>query len=301
MYVFGALADLNDSTAEHQIRESPMGSVMENVKTINSTIRTALLTVVVGIFGYGGYYGYNEYTKNGRVLKEQAEKIRLAGEEVEKLNREVTAKTAQIEKLETAMHLLKTDQRLAQLRVVNIERNEKGKAIKSQLEFVELSPQGEQLSKPKQMELLGDLIYVDNWIIKFDDRYVEKGDIERGTSLCLFRRVFSEDTLPAQGITLDDVGMRPQAYSRGGAMSEFEKKLWGDFWEFANDPKKAAEMGIRAANGEAVSVKVREGKTYSISLRASGGLSIRPLDEDEPQAKASNDSAKPVTPQKQQL
>ena len=84
-------------------------------------------------------------------------------------------------------------------------------------------------------------------------------------------------------------------------MSEFEKKLWGDFWEFANDPKKAAEMGIRAANGEAVSVKVREGKTYSISLRASGGLSIRPLDEDEPQAKASNDSAKPVTPQKQQL
>jgi len=278
-----------------------MGSVMENVKTINSTIRTALLTVVVGIFGYGGYYGYNEYTKNGRVLKEQAEKIRLAGEEVEKLNREVTAKTAQIEKLETAMHLLKTDQRLAQLRVVNIERNEKGKAIKSQLEFVELSPQGEQLSKPKQMELLGDLIYVDNWIIKFDDRYVEKGDIERGTSLCLFRRVFSEDTLPAQGITLDDVGMRPQAYSRGGAMSEFEKKLWGDFWEFANDPKKAAEMGIRAANGEAVSVKVREGKTYSISLRASGGLSIRPLDEDEPQAKASNDSAKPVTPQKQQL
>lgn len=241
-----------------------MGSVMENVKTINSTIRTALLTGAVGIFGYGGYYGYNEYTKNERLLKDQAEKIRLAGEEVEKLNLEVKAKVAQIEKLETAMHLLKTDQRLAQLRVINIERNEKGKAIKSQLEFVELSPQGEQLSKPKQMELLGDLIYVDNWIIKFDDRYVEKGDVERGTSLCLFRRVFSEDTLPSDGITLDEVGMRPQAYSRGGAMSEFEKKLWGDFWEFANDPKKAAEMGIRAANGEAVSIKVREGKTYKI-------------------------------------
>lgn len=279
-----------------------MGSVMENVKTINSAVRTALLTGVVGIFGFGGYYGYSEYTKNERILKEQAEKIRLAGEEVEKLNREVATKVAHIEKLETAMHLLKTDQRLAQLRVVNIERNEKGKAIKSQLEFVELSPQGEPLSKPKQIELLGDLIYVDNWIIKFDDRYVEKGDIERGTSLCLFRRVFSEDTLPSEGIALDEVGMRPQAYSRGGAMSEFEKRLWGDFWEFANDPKKAAEMGIRAANGEAVSIKVREGKTYSISLRASGGLSIAPIEEGEQQAKATTDSTPAaVTPRKQQL
>ena len=278
-----------------------MGSVMENVKTINSTVRTALLTGVVGIFGYGGYYGYSEYTKNERILKEQAEKIRLAGEEVEKLSREVAAKVVQIEKLETAMHLLKTDQRLAQLRVVNIERDEKGKAIKSQLEFVELSPQGEQLSKPKQMELLGDLIYIDNWLIKFDDSYVEKGDIERGTSLCLFRRVFSEDTLPSEGITLDEIGMRPQAYSRGGAMSEFEKKLWGDFWEFANDPKKAAAMGIRAANGEAVSIKVREGKTYSISLRASGGLSIAPIEEGEQQAKTTTDSTPVVTPRKQQL
>jgi cell division protein FtsB len=276
-----------------------MGSVMENVKTINSAVRTALLTGLVGIFGFGGYYGYSEYTKNERLLKEQAEKIRLAGEEVEKLNREVATKVAQIEKLETAMHLLKTDQRLAQLRVVNIDRDEKGKAIKSQLEFVELSPQGEPLSKPKQVELLGDVIYVDNWIIKFDDRYVEKGDIERGTSLCLFRRVFSEDTLPSEGIALDEVGMRPQAYSRGGAMSEFEKKLWGDFWEFANDPKKAAEMGIRAANGEAVSIKVREGKTYSISLRASGGLSIAPIEEGAQQTTATTDSTPAVTPSKQ--
>ena len=272
-----------------------MGSVMENVKTINSAVRTGLLTVAVGIFGYGGYYGYNEYTKNERTLKEQADKIRKANEDVERLNRDVIAKVAVIEKLETAMHLLKTDQRLAQLRVIGIERDEKGKAVKSKLEFIELSPQGDAMSKPKPMELLGDLIYIDNWVIKFDDRYIEKGDIERGTSLCLFRRVFSEDTLPSEGITLDEVGMRPQAYARGGAMSEFEKKLWGDFWEFANDPKKAAEMGIRAANGEAVSIKVREGKVYNISLRASGGLSIAPVD-DSPQEPVTKSDDKATTP-----
>ena len=276
-----------------------MGSVMENVKTVNSAVRTLLLTGVVGIFGYGGYYGYSEYTKNERVLKEQAEKIRLTSEEVEKLNREVASKSAQIEMLETARHLLKTDKRLAELRVVSIERDENGKAIKSRLEFVELSPQGDPMSKPKQMELLGDLIYVDSWIIKFDDSYVEKGDIERGTSLCLFRRVFSEDTLPSEGISLDEVGMRPQAYSRGGAMSDFERKLWADFWEFANDPKKAAEMGIRAANGEALSIKVREGKTYNISIRASGGNSI-PIQE-SPETKPPTESPAPIAPRKQQL
>ncbi len=254
-----------------------MGSVMENVKTINSAVRTTLLTGLVGMLGFGGYYGYNEYTKKERTIKEQADKIRLTEEELVKLGNEVKQKIAQIEKLETAMHLLKIDQRLAQLRVLGIDRDENGKATKSRLEFVELSPQGEPMSKPKQMELAGDLIYIDNWIIKFDDSYVEKGDIERGTSLCLFRRVFSEDILPTDGIPLDEVGMRPQAYARGGAMSDFEKKLWTDFWEFANDPKKAADMGIRAANGEAVSIKVREGKTYNITLRASGGLSIEPV------------------------
>jgi len=274
-----------------------MGSMMENVKTVNSAVRTILLTAVVGIVAYGGYYGYSEYTKNERILKAQADKIRLANEEVDRLGREVIAKVAQIEKLETAMHLLKTDQRLAQLRVISIERDEQGNAVKSKLEFVELSPQGDPLSKPKPMELPGDVIYIDNWVIKFDDRYVEKGDIERGTSLCLFRRVFSEDTLPSEGITLDEVGMRPQAYSRGGAMSEFEKKLWDDFWEFANDPKKAAEMGIRAANGEAVSIKVREGKVYNIVLRASGGLSITPVDDSLQEPATTNPEPPPRKPQ----
>jgi len=274
-----------------------MGSMMENVKTVNSAVRTILLTAVVGIVAYGGYYGYSEYTKNERILKAQADKIRLANEEVDRLGREVIAKVAQIEKLETAMHLLKTDQRLAQLRVISIERDEQENVVKSKLEFVELSPQGDPLSKPKPMELPGDVIYIDNWVIKFDDRYVEKGDIERGTSLCLFRRVFSEDTLPSEGITLDEVGMRPQAYSRGGAMSEFEKKLWDDFWEFANDPKKAAEMGIRAANGEAVSIKVREGKVYNIVLRASGGLSITPVDDSPQEPATTNPEPPPRKPQ----
>jgi hypothetical protein len=255
-----------------------MGSTMENIKTINSAVRTTLLTGLVGFVGVGGYFGYSEYTKRDRLMKDQEQQIRVAVEQVEKLSSELKEKNVQIEKLETAMHLLKTDQRLAQLRVIGIQRDDAGKALKSIMEFVELSPHGDPLSPPKPIELPGDLIYIDNWIVKFDDKYVEKGDVERGTSLCLFRRIFSEDILPSEGIPLDEIGMRPQAYARGSKLSDFEKQLWNDFWEFANEPQKAAQMGIRAANGEAVSIKVREGKAYNISLRSSGGLSIEPID-----------------------
>jgi hypothetical protein len=268
-----------------------VGSLIDSVKTLNSAIRTGLLAVLVAVVGTVGFFGYSEYTKRERLIRDQTEKIKETEEqvavlqsdlqnrlaEIEALNINLQQKIEIIEKLETAMHLLKTDQRLAQLRVLNIERNESGVAVTTDLEFVEFSPTGDPLSEPKRFSLPGDVIYIDNWVVKFDDQYVERADIERGTSLCLFRRVFSEEQTPMQGFSLDEVGMRPQAYARGGVLTEFEKKLWSEFWEFANDPVQATKMGIRAANGEAVSIKVREGKVYEISLRASGGLSIEPL------------------------
>lgn len=267
-----------------------VGSMIEGVKTVNSAIRTLLLAVLAGIIGMGAYFGYNEYTERERVLADQQKKLQASEAqvvslqtdlesklaEIGMLNIDIQEKEAKIDKLETSMHLLKTDQRLARLEVLGIERDEEGKAVESELQFVELSPQGDEISEPKTFRLPGDVVYIDNWIVKFDDSFVEQADIQRGTSLCLFRRIFSEQQMPNKGFSLDEVGMRPQAYAAGGKMSEFEETLWSDFWEFANDPAKAAEMGIRAANGEAVSIKIREGKAYSISLRASGGLSITP-------------------------
>ena len=61
-------------------------------------------------------------------------------------------------------------------------------------------------------------------------------------------------------------------------MSAFEERIWSEFWNIANDPRQAEELGIRAAHGEAPSIKVRPGKSYLIHLRASDGLSITPED-----------------------
>lgn len=268
-----------------------MGSVTETVNTMNSTVRTAAFAGLVGIIGTAGYMGYSTYTANERALKDSADALdeakgRLVSlekdlevkiVEIDSLKIDVAQKAKMIEKLETSMHLLKTDQRLARIKVVSIEKDAAGVVQRSQLEFVELSPSGDPLSEPKKISLPGDVVYIDNWIVKFEDKFVEQADIERGTSLILFRRIFSENQQPNEGVSLDEIGMRPQAYARGGAVSEFEKKLWNEFWEFANNPQKAAEMGVRAANGEAISIQVREGMTYDLQLRSSGGLSFKPV------------------------
>jgi hypothetical protein len=44
----------------------------------------------------------------------------------------------------------------------------------------------------------------------------------------------------------------------------------------ANDPERAEQMGIRAAHGLALSMKVQKGKSYTVQLRASDGLSLVP-------------------------
>ena len=105
---------------------------------------------------------------------------------------------------------------------------------------------------------------------------MQDADLERGTSLVLFRRIFGEMQQPIDGFPLDEIGSAPRAYLRGGKMSDFEKKIWDDFWAIANDPARAERLGIRAAHGQAVSMKIQKGKSYRVQLRASDGLSIVP-------------------------
>jgi hypothetical protein len=143
-------------------------------------------------------------------------------------------------------------------------------------QFVEVNDNGEAISEPKQFRINGDVVYIDHWVVKFDDQFVERAEIDRATSLVLFRRIFGENQTPNDGFAIDVVGSRPQAYGSGNSMSEFEKKIWDEFWTIANDEARARELGIRAAHGEAPSMKLQKGKSYKVLLRASDGLSITP-------------------------
>ncbi len=268
-----------------------MGSMIESVKVINSTIRTLLVLILLGIVGGGSSWGYMKISEEQRKaeaierelvglqdkLGQASKALKISQAENDSLKLDVEAKRKEIEKLQARLQLLKVDTRLARLDVLSLVPGAEGQPPIAKISFTELSPSGDALSAGKEFEFNSDLIYVDNWIVQFDDKFVEAADIDKGTSLCLFRRIFSDQQKPNDGFSLDEIGMRPQAYSRGGELSEFEKEIWSKFWDFANDKTKAEAMGIRAANGEAVSVKIRPNMSYMLQLRASGGLSIEPI------------------------
>jgi len=196
--------------------------------------------------------------------------------EIGDLKVDIEEKAAEIARLDTAMRLLKVDHRLARLTVLSIKTDEATGEQFTDLQFQEITDAGEPIEGVRRFRVNGDMVYVDSWIVKFDDQYVEEADLARSTSLVLFRRIFGENRSPKDGHPLDVPGTRPTAYARGTKMSDFEKRIWDDFWGIANDPEKAHAMGIRAAHGQAVSIKAEEGKSYLIELRASDGLTIKP-------------------------
>lgn len=273
-----------------------MGRVLETVSTFNSFLRTLLAIAVLGGVAAACWLGYRMLNEDDLTLQERTAELAKAQGEIEQLSaslverdetisrqtEQIEEQLEQIDKLETAMQLLKVDHRLAQLTVVEQAPDEASGDLYSTIEFVELNDQGRALGEPRRFRVKGDVVYIDYYIVKFDDAYVERADLDRGTSICLFRRIFGEFQEPQEGFVLDKVGSRPEVYARGGAVSEFERQIWDDFWNIAHDPQRARELGIRAAHGEAVSIKVRPESRYRVLLRASGGLSITPAERVEP-------------------
>jgi hypothetical protein len=259
--------------------------VNDTIKTVNSAVRTLLATVVVIGAAYVGYIGYALYNKPQQELAAKQAELHKALENLQKSSAEIAARDQQIgelnEKLdraELAMHLLKVRRRLARLTVLD-QRDDPALGMPvSRIEFVEINDDGQPIGPAKQFEIQGDIVYIDYLNVTFDDKYVEASDLDRATSICLFQRIFGEHQQAAEGFQLDEVGTRPTAYARGTAMSDFEKKIWNDFWLIANDPQRAAELGIFAAHGAAVYQRVQPGATYELELRSSGGLTIRPIE-----------------------
>jgi hypothetical protein len=284
-----------------------MGRVNETIHNVNTTLRTLLMLVLTGGAALVGYKGYEIYNEPQRQLADrEAELAKTRGslqqvsadlaarqQEVTKLNEEVAEKAAQIERLEVSKKLLKVTHRLAHLTVLDQrerppaesaqETSESGDEpptnLITRIEFVEVNDGGHPIGEAKQFEIVGDLVYIDYLRVTFDDKYVEQSDLDRSTAIALFQRIFGEHQEAVDGFQLDTVGTRPTAYARGTEMSDFERKIWNDFWLIANDSQRATDLGIRAAHGSAVSMRVQPGKTYEVKLRSTGDMTIRPIDK----------------------
>jgi hypothetical protein len=284
-----------------------MGRVNDTVSNVNSAIRNVLLMVLIAGAGVGGYKAYDLYNaprqqladkqaeleKTTSTLKQANEELATQQQKVTELTAGLAEKSAQLDRVEVAMKLLKVRHRLARLKVLDqqgtaslnpvipsdgTDNKASHSNVLTKIEFVEVDEQGNQIGDAKQFEIVGDMVYVDYLRVTFDDKYIEQADLDRSTSLALFQRVFGEHQTPVEGFQLDTVGARPTAYARGAQMSDFEKKIWSDFWLIANDPQRARDLGIYAAHGAAVAMRVQKGKTYELELRSTGEMTIRPID-----------------------
>ncbi len=241
------------------------------LNAVSNFLKGIAALVVASVIGVASWLGYGEYSKNVQL----GEKFKQSQAENEQLHKDVVEKERQIEKLDMALRLLKVDHRVADIIVLKQWKSEVENRQKTKFVFQDVNDDDQPLDKAREFTIDGDLLYIDAWVVKYDDDLVQKGDPLRSTSVCLFRRMFGEFQEPSEGASLDHVNSRPAAYGRG-PLSDYEKELWANFWEYSNDPAKAKKAGIRAAHGEAPSIKLREGLLYKLQLRASGGLTIVP-------------------------
>lgn len=284
--------------------------VLKTLNALNNLTRTIVSLAILVVLAAGGWFAYDAYfaekVRAARALEEREAKIagltqdletrqqeirRLSNEltesheQIDRLEVDLEAKRREIERLDTALRLMKVDHRVARIDVVSQQGSADNGDLVTVVTFAEVDDQGSPLDKPRVFSIKGDVVYVDSWVAKFADDYVEMGDPLRSTSICLFRRLFGESQSPLEGFVLDPVGSQPAAYRNGGKMSDLEQEIWSRFWEYANDPALAEKAGIRAIHGEAPYTKLVPGKRYKVFLRSSAGLSFAPPEDLPPDAK----------------
>ena len=238
-------------------------------------IRALVSLVLLGVAGLGGWLGYEKFYADDTTLRQQQEELAAQKATIDALNTDLAEKRKEIERLDTAVRLLKVDHRVAQINVLEQNTLPDGK-LQTRFTFGEVDEQGHPLEPLREFRVEGDIVHIDAWVVSFLDEYVEKGDPLRGTALCLFRRIYGEYQTPDDGFPLDPIGSRPAAYSRGSEMSEVEREIWENFWQYANDAQKARQDGVRTAHGKVSYTKLLPGKKYKLLFRSTGDLTIQP-------------------------
>jgi len=267
--------------------------VFEN---INVLLRTLVIGVLVALAGGWTLFLRGRINEHEEALEEKDTQIEGLSAEVQQKNQEleglardleardrriverdeeVASLGIEIQALEASLRLLKVDHRLARIEVLEQwTEAADSESIRTRVLFTELDSEGTPLGPGLEAEIEGQLLYLETLVIKFGDRFVEGGDALRGTSICLFRRMFGEHQPPTAGVPIDTVGMQPLVYGGDVLPGPFYEELWSRFWDYANDPEEAREKGVRALHGEAPFIELREGRTYRVELRSSGGLTI---------------------------
>ena len=252
--------------------------MMDNVKTVNSAVRTAMMLAVAGGLGYVAWFGYHHYILPGVEAKGALAELETLRSDFQSLESQLETTTAEKDRLATSLKLLKLDKRAAFVEVM-----EKGVDDKEQpyleVRFTEVDPEGNPIGSAKDFTLQGETFFIDTWMAKFKDRYIEEADGLRGASLFKFKRIFGDDEKPSEAQSLEHTSSEVPEFYKQKAVSDFEKQIWSDFHAVCNDPGRQDELGIRAVGGQAPHIKAEEGRTYKVTIRATGDISLNPIEK----------------------
>ena len=199
--------------------------------------------------------------------------------------RKLEVRVAELDKennrLKTYLKLLEFTERRAQLEVISQIKTGDGETF-NRLRFTELDPQGGVIGEQRVVEIVGDEVYIDTLVIKFEDHFIEQGDPLRGKALLVFRRIFTNRVKPDDGYDIDRNGVAPALYAARTAPTAFEKNLWTRFWEVANNEELAKRSGVKAIHGQAISGRLLPNRIYTLLMRATGEVILTPPKEPPP-------------------
>ena len=175
--------------------------------------------------------------------------------------------------LREVIERLSADTRIAEVLVTKSELDETTKKIHTTIKFLEYDTHDRPLA-PKYFTFEGNVIQFESLVIRFEDEFVRRGDRLRGKSIYLFMKAFVLDEKSAQVFDISSAHSIPAGYKIPGETSEFETRLWGEFWNYALDPKTRHRAGIKNAQIEAPGSMFLPGMIYTVRIEHDGGIRI---------------------------
>lgn len=177
------------------------------------------------------------------------------------------------EHLQQIVTRLTSERRAAEMIVTG--RRTEGDTPQIDLLFVEYARDGQTPVRIKEFTIEGTEVHVDAKVIRFERDFLFENDPLRNCSVALFTRIFGDRTSPENAQPIDPPGEIPAVYQGAQpAAAEFEARLWSDFWRLLEDAPYAHEHGVRIAQGEGVWWPPQEGKLYTLSIAADGGIEL---------------------------
>lgn len=199
--------------------------------------------------------------------------MKLSNMEVERLNAQVEELQRQRSELAEYAARLAASRRVAQVEILRQVPQPDGRTLTTLL-WQEIGPDG-ILGRPVAVEAYGSQVYFEAQVLKFQHDLVGAADPERGHSLALFRRIFGDQQPPETGQAIER-DTRPAADDPRRRNARHDE-LWARFWELAEDPRQAEQLGLRVVQFEAPAVQARVGQVWEVTIDASGGVNLRML------------------------